>query len=191
MFTRQEVCALADIQVERFKSLVRRDQLPTINVPSSGASDSTRDAVREPGWNRFSAFDTFMIAVQESFSREIGYADGLSSKTASMIVSNNRDVIHDVLLAPSRTRDQWLGYAGGSPNKPGSNELPGGRNVSGTLKDILRAMEHDEAGHARLFLVNVNAVLRDVDARAKKHLKIDFGASARIELADDENIDVG
>lgn len=89
------------------------------------------------------------------------------------------------MLAPSasKSKDRWLGYTGGVSSKPG--EPPGGRNVSGTMREVLKAMEHDQEGHARLFLVNVDAVLREVDARARKHLKIDFGASARIEIMED------
>lgn len=177
MFTRQEVCTLADTLVDRFKTLARRDQL---------ATTVARDAAKESGWHRFSAEEVFMVAIQEGLTREIGYADGLSAKTASHIVINNREIIRDVLSAPSasKSKDRWLGYAGGVPSKPG--EPAGGRNVSGTLKDIIKAMDRDEDGHARLFLVNVDAVLRDVDARARKHLKIDFGASARIELMEEE-----
>jgi hypothetical protein len=188
MFTRQAICALADIPVERFKSLVRRDQLPTINVPIGGISDAARDAAKEPGWNRFSAEDAFMIAVQEGLSRQIGYADGLSysSQTASRIVANNRDAIQDVLKSPSHahSKDRWLGYAGASVDKRASGENPGGRNVSGILKEVLETLARDEDGYTRLFLVNADAVLREVQARAEKDLKIDFIASARLEMMD-------
>ncbi len=178
MFTRQEVCDLADIKPERFKTLIRRDQLPA--VLSQVAEDE------DANLHRFSAEATVLIAIQENLSRQIGYADGLSSKTAAQIVSQHRAVIRDVLMAPAstRSRERWLGYAGGTPIKLG--DPPGGRDVSGTLKEVVKVLERDEYDHARLFLANVDAVLREVDARARKHLKIDFGASARIELMEEQ-----
>lgn len=81
MFTRQEVCALAAIPVERFKTMIRRDQLPSVH------SDAAKDSYR------FSAEAAFTIAIQESLSREIGCADGLSLTTASRIVAYNREII--------------------------------------------------------------------------------------------------
>ncbi|TGN86701.1 hypothetical protein EOW77_0019020 [Bradyrhizobium yuanmingense] len=172
LFTRQEACTLAAMEVERFKAMGRRNQLATIDMSESG-------------WSRYSAEGVFMMAIQEALMREIGYADGLSAKAASRVVSYNREIIREILSAPSLTKskDRWLGYAGGEPSKP--DEPPGGRNVSGAFKDVVRSLERDDDGYARLFLVNGDAVLREVDARAKKQLKIDFSASARIELMEE------
>lgn len=90
-----------------------------------------------------------------------------------------------MLSAPARARnkDRWLGYAGGESSELG--DRAGGRNFSGTLNEVPKAMNRDEDGHARLFLVNVDAVLREVNARARKLLKIDFGAPALIELLEE------
>jgi hypothetical protein len=186
MFTRQEVCTLTEIPVERIKSLVRRQELPTAFFLVPSLSDTRRDQIKERGWNRFSALEVFSIAVQESLFRQIGYADGLSAETASRIAGNNAHALVEVLSSPSKVsrKDKWVGYAG-SEREGTDAENPGGRNIFGTLEDILKTLQRGDDGHVRLFLANADAVLREVQARAKKHLKIDFIASALTELMDE------
>jgi hypothetical protein len=179
MFTRQDVCALTGIPVERVKSLIRRDELPF-----SRSLVGLQGKSQERAWNRFSAFEVFLIAIQECLFRQNGYADGVSAKTASDIVTNNKQAIYDALCSPSSDykNDQWIGYAG-SAWDDATNENPGGRNVFGALEEVMKMLrrEQDNA-YARLLIVNADATLREVHARAKKNLKIDFIASALTEL---------
>ena len=52
MYTRQHVCTLANIEVERFKNLVRRDQLPSMPpVIIPGLSEQLMDRAKTVGWN--------------------------------------------------------------------------------------------------------------------------------------------
>jgi hypothetical protein len=181
MFTRQEVCALADTPVERFKSWVRRNELPTAYAPISGVLDN---APKDSGWNRYSALEVFLIAVQEALFRQIGEFSGIAADTASWIVAMNARTARDV-LASSLTAtedDRWIGYAGALRDDTSSKEKSVYSNVSGTLDDVLKSLQKGGDRHVRLLLVNADAVLRGVQARAKKNLKIDFVASARIEL---------
>lgn len=89
MFSRQDVCALTGIPVARFKSLARRNQLPTPYVPPAGASEDAQDHAKERGWNWFSPIDVLNIAVQERLMMQIGYADGFGADTAANVVTNN------------------------------------------------------------------------------------------------------
>jgi len=174
MFTRQEVCALTGIPVERFKSLVRRDQIAII-------------LANESGWNYFSAMDVFRIAIQERLSCQIGYADGLSADTAAKIISNNAEGIEEVFwqsLGKKAAPDKWFGYVGFSGDLDVNN---GGDGVFGTLSEVTKLIERkDRNGEQpmRVFLVNADSVLREVAARATKHLNIDFIVSGKTEMAD-------
>lgn len=182
MFTRQDVCALTGIPVERFKSLARRNQLPTIYVPPAGASAGIQDHAKERGWNWFSPIDVLLIAVQERLMAQIGYADGFSADTAAKIVINNAGDIGNILWLASPTigetspHDIWVGYLGYTDQVGGDN---GGRNVSGSLASIVGWIEAD-ADKSRLVLVNVSAVLRDIRNRADR-LNIEFVVPAESE----------
>lgn len=170
MFTRQEACVLTGIPVQRFKSLVRRDQIAII-IPNG------------PGWTYFSAMDVFKAAVQERLSCEIGYADGLSPDTAARIVSNNAEVLEDFFWqfpGGEAEPDKWIGYVGFSGDLDVNN---GGKNIFGTLSEVTKSLEPNNQP-IRLFLVNADAVLREVAARAIKHLNIDFIVSGKTEMAD-------
>lgn len=173
MFTRQEVCTLTGISLERFKSLVRREQIAII-LPDG------------PGWTYFSAMDVFMIAIQERLSCQIGYADGLSSDTAAKIVSYNAQGLRDEVFwqfpAGKDEPDKWIGYVGFSGDLDVNN---GGKNIFGTLSEVTESIERNKSDQpVRVFLVNADSVLREVAARAIKHLNIDFIVSGLTEMAD-------
>jgi hypothetical protein len=170
MYTRQHVCVLANIDVERFKTLARRNQLPTVFVPPMGVNERSLDRMQTPGWNRFPTLDAAKITVSEAFNQQMGYADGLSSTTAAMIASNNSEGILEALQkwadspAPS-SKDIWVGYAG-------FYERGGGENVFGTLETVSKRLsEYSTRAFAsewpaRLFLVNVSEVIREMARRA-------------------------
>ncbi|MBH5400446.1 hypothetical protein HZZ13_22010 [Bradyrhizobium sp. CNPSo 4010] len=172
MFTRQDVCAMTGIPVAAFKTRARRDQLPTVNVPSQGATDEIRDRAKERGWNWFSPVDVLLIAVQERLMMEIGYADGSSAATAAKIVECNAgDIGHMYWLAsptigePS-PHDLWVGYLGYT-DQGGRNS--GGRNLGGDLVSVLGQLKADvEQQKARLVLVNASTVLRDIRNNAAR-----------------------
>jgi hypothetical protein len=172
MFTRQEVCVLTGIPVERFKSLIRRDQIAII-LPDG------------PGWNYFSAMDVFKIAIQERLSCQIGYADGLPADTAAMISDNNKAALWDFFWqfpAGKAEPDKWIGYVGFSGDLDVNN---GGKNIFGTLSEVTKSIERTKSDEPmRVFLVNADSVLREVAARAIKHLNIDFIVSGKTEMAD-------
>jgi hypothetical protein len=175
MFTRQEVCTLADIPVERIKSWIRRNELPTAY---------TRDQAKQAGWNRFSAVEVFKIAIQESLFRQIGEFSGVAADTASWVVAMNGDAVQKIISSGTpKDKDRWIGYAG-ALRDGSTKEKSVYSNVSGSLDDILTALQPAGGRYVRLLLVNADDVLRQVQARAKKHLKIDFVASALIEMAD-------
>lgn len=187
MFSRQDVCALTGISVARFKSLARRDQLPTTYVPPAGASEDTQDHAKERGWNWFSPVDVLLIAVQERLMMQIGYADGYadgsSADTAAKIVINNAGDIGRIFWLASPTigepspHDLWVGYLGYTDRLGGSY---GGRNIGGSLATIVaEQVKVDTAGEqpARLVLVNVSAVLRDIRNNAAR-LNITFPVPA-------------
>lgn len=87
MFTRQEVCALADIPVERFKTMIRRDQLPTV------LSRRRQRSVSLSLWRR-----PLAIAIQESLSRNrLCRRASLDDCVIFRIVAYNCEIIRDVL----------------------------------------------------------------------------------------------
>lgn len=168
MFSRQDVCALTGIPVARFKSLARRNQLPTPYVPPAGASEDAQDHAKERGWNWFSPIDVLNIAVQERLMMQIGYADGFGADTAANVVTNNAGDIGRIFwLASARIgepspHDLWVGYLGYTDRLGGSY---GGRNLSGSLAAIVAEQinsDSDDGQAARVALVNVSAVLRDI-----------------------------
>lgn len=186
MHTRQDVCALTGIPVERFKTLARRDQLPTFHTTPAGVSDEILDKARERNWNWFAPYDVFRIAIQAQLMAEIGYADGLAASTAEKIVSNNNECIRPVFFLAPKGRiekpshhDIWIGYLGFT-DADGGNK--GGQNLGGSLSNIVSTIKSDERqGHkSRLFLVNVSAVLREIRQRANR-LGIEFLVAAELD----------
>lgn len=169
MYTRQDVCRLTGIGVERFKGLARREQLATISIPKIGITDAIRDHAKERGWNWFSAIDVFLIAVQEQLSREMGYSNGLGPEDAARIVWNNSGELGEVFwTSPSSgvkeaANDVWVGYAA-FDGPTGQNN--GGRNLIGSLSKLLERTNSSEDRFARVFLVNADAVLRNIESRA-------------------------
>ncbi|MCW1996604.1 hypothetical protein [Bradyrhizobium diazoefficiens] len=129
-----------------------------------------------------------MIAMQEALFRKIGDFSGVAAETASWVVAMNARAIRDILLdrphyPPSAVdQDRWIGYVG-ALNDAGK-EKKVFSNVSGTLDDVLKTIRDSGDHHGRLLLLNADAVLRGVQARAKKELKIDFIASALASLSD-------
>lgn len=181
MFTRQDVCALTGIPVERFKSLARRNQLPTVYAPPRGAPEDCQDRAKERGWNWFSPIDVLLIAVQERLTAQIGYADGSDTGTATNVVVNNAGDIGRIFWLASPTigdpspDDLWVGYVGHADRLDGSS---GCSHLGGSLARIMQKAGGDTAQEgARLVLVNVSAVLRDVRTNADR-LKITFPVPA-------------
>ncbi|RXG87649.1 hypothetical protein [Bradyrhizobium vignae] len=183
MFSRQDVCALTGIPVARFKSLARRDQLPTAYVPPAGASEEIQDHAKERGWNWFSPIDVLLIAVQERLMMQIGYAEGFAADTAAKVVTNNAGDIGRIFWLASKTigepspHDLWVGYLGYTDRLGGSH---GGRNLSGSLATIVAEQinsDTPEAQPARVVLVNVSAVLRDIRNSATR-LNVTFPVPA-------------
>jgi hypothetical protein len=163
MFQRKEVCKLTGIEEGRFKILAHRGQLPSLQAEDEGA-----DAQEAAGWKRYSALDVLMIALAERLMGQIGYADGLRPDTAAKIVSNALSGLDlDPLAADTAPDDRWIGYVG-EPAEPGS--IDGGWNVSGSVAQVaLRIVESAADGNrpARVFLINVSEVLREVRHRAE------------------------
>lgn len=172
MFTRQDVCALTGIPVERFKSLARRNQLPTVYVPPRGAPEDCQDRAKERGWNWFSPIDVLLIAVQERLTAQIGYADGSDPRTAANVVVNNAGDIGRIYWLASSTigdasqDDLWVGYVGHADRL---DDGSGCSHVGGSLARIMETIGDDTAREGRrLVLVNVSAVLRDVRTNADR-----------------------
>lgn len=175
MFTRRDVCTLTGFNENQFKALARREQLVfgTTETPSS-------EGDFERHWNRFSAFDVLLVAIQNSLMLRSGYADGLKPETARDIVANNSGAIAR-LLEESLKSDQWIGYVGQPINR---YCYDGGFHVYGSLTDVAekvtahcvdatdpssrRLFERDPAA-LRVYLINVSEVLRTVRARATDH----------------------
>jgi hypothetical protein len=166
MYTRARVCTLAGMDPERFKSLARRDQLPTNFVPigKHKGDDNIQDEIRTRGWNRFSNFDAACIAVTNALASQMGYADGLTHATASKVVSCNSGAITEALensKATPNASDIWVGYVAYGNG--------GGANRAGDLASIaLTLLAELNAGEqvARVFAVNVSDVLRTMRQRA-------------------------
>jgi hypothetical protein len=184
MHTRQDVCALTGIPVERFKTLARREQLPTVCVPPTGTSEETLDRVRERNWNWFTPIDVFRIAIQSRLMSEIGY-DGLAASTAANIVISNSSDIGNVFHLASKGKieksshhDIWIGYLGITDADDKNNVC---RDLSGSLANIVSTIKSVDQGHkSRLFLVNASAVLREIRQRANR-LGIEFLVAAELD----------
>lgn len=176
MYTRRDVCALTGLSEAQFKNLARRDQFP-FERPQTLNSEAYRDDIGAPGWNRFSAVDVLLIAVQQRLMSTIGYADGLGPETARNIVGNNGGAIADMLRASVKS-DEWIGYVGQPIERGGSD---GGFNVSGSVAAVFERIsrrcvaEGDptssslftaDSAAERIFLVNVSEVLRALRSRA-------------------------
>lgn len=157
-FQRQSVCFLTNIPVERFKTLARRDQLPTL-------PDQIED--RDGERRQYSDLDVLAIAVAERLWCQIGYAEGLLPGPASKIVGNALGGLDNILFSNPRS-DQWIGYVGQPSERGGSL---GGYNVAGSLAEIFAAIRaaNDEAPSERVFLINVSEVFRAIRMRAEKH----------------------
>ena len=144
MYLRSEVCELTGIQPERFKTLLRRDQLPVHFI-----------LAKERAWYRYSSEEVLAVALAEQFMCKIGYADGLPPGVSTAIVEGTRGLMFKPFAA--RRRDWWIGYVGfDKPN--------GGQNLAGTLPQIFRKVA---VKGLRLFLVNVDETLREIKARAQ------------------------
>jgi hypothetical protein len=149
---RQTVCALSAIPVARFKTLARRHQLP--KLVDAEYDDEGDDE------GSYSDLDVLAIAVAERLMCQLGYSDGLPPGAAQQIVSNSLGLLEHPFTAGRA--DHWIGYVG---------QTSGGYNVSGTLAQILaevRSASEECGPAARIFIVNVSDVLRDVKARAER-----------------------
>jgi hypothetical protein len=150
-----------------------------LNLP-----EQVGEKLAETGWNRFSAYDVFLIAVQDRLACQIGYADGVSYETASKIVTNNNMALLDAFKSGIKSKirgrkvirtkpdDIWLGYMGDISYQGQT----GGANTSiygGNLVDIAEGASSSRASFMRLYVVNASFVLREVLQRADQ-LKIIF-----------------
>lgn len=163
MHTRHAVCVLADMQPEHFKSLARRDQLPTIHVPVV-SDEKIEDDAGTRGWNRFSDVEAVQIAVSNALAVQMGYADGVSHATASKIVNCNGGAIVDALakIGPLASGgDVWMSYVAYGD--------AGGANRSGDLASITLGILSEMANGgsvARIFAINISDVVRKMILRA-------------------------
>jgi hypothetical protein len=174
MFTRQDVCALTGIPVAAFKTRARRNQLPTVvaNGAFNNAPEDIRDHAKERGWNWFSPIDVLLIAVQQRLMMEIGYSDGYGADTAANVVTKNASEIGRIYWLASPTIDKpsphdlWVGYVGFTDHE---GRASGGREIGGHIEGILSSIAADgDRQKARLGIVNVSAVLRDVRNNAAR-----------------------
>jgi len=163
MYTRRDVCGLTGIDETRFKTLARRDQLPTL-LAERGPDESHRDEGRVRGWNRFTSFEVIQIAVAERLMCQIGYADGVRPETAAKIASQCGNGIARMLGKPNGP-DIWVGYVG-SPVEHGGAD--GGQDVADTILQIAKKIADLRPSAERVFLVNVGEVIRTIEQRAER-----------------------
>jgi hypothetical protein len=110
---------------------------------------------------------------------QFGYAAGFDTATAAQIVIRNAGDIGRIFWLASPTIDEpsphdlWVGYLGHTDPLTGRCS-----QISGTLSRVLEIAGADtQRGHARLVLVNVSEVLRDVRGSAD-HFKITYPVPA-------------
>lgn len=159
MYTRRDVCTLTGIEESRFKTLARREQLPTLRVVPNDEDEQAS------GWNRFNSFEVIQLAIAERLMCQIGYADGLRPDTAAKIASQCGEGIETALRRSAA--DIWVGYVGVPAERGG---VDGGMNVHGTFFQIAKRLAELGDGPAeRVFLVNVSEVVRAIKQRADEH----------------------
>jgi hypothetical protein len=162
MYTRRDVCKLANIDEARFKALAYRDQLPT--VPAS-AGVRERDEDQAPGWSRFSAYELIQIAVAERLSCQLGYVKGLRPDDVAKIASECGEGLMEMLSRTSGP-DIWVGYVGRPAERGG---FVGGENVYGTITQVAKKIGDVSMGIAeRAFLVNASEIYRTVAERSEE-----------------------
>lgn len=161
-FSRQATCELANLDVEHFKTLMGREQLPRGTFYRPGEESR--------GWKRFTALDVFQLAVFRALIAQVRDSRGLTPDIAARIVNLNRGNLSTLFKASTQgvtaADDLWIGH---TDLKNGT-----GRNIAGSLSQVAVALEKSNRPVAsRVFLVNASSVMRELLERA---------ASAKIDL---------
>lgn len=161
MYTRIDLCALSGIDIDNFKSLWRRDQLPI----AAGAN------VRARRVEGYSALDVITVAVGQAFISQAGYERGLQASGAMPIAAAASDWIHAAFAKPSGD-DIWAGMLGARVGRFENGRVKAGWHVGGTLAEVTaeisRENSRSRSGVVRAFLINVSEVIREVQERARQ-----------------------
>lgn len=170
MYTRMETCTLAGLDIDNFKALAHRDQLP---IMQSKAGSRRSDG--------YSAYDVLVIASGHALSIRAGYERGLQPSTAMPIAAAARDWIQQAFAYPSGQPDIWVGTIAARVSSFDAGKAKAGWYVGGTLANVATEIEKQSAridnGVFRVFLVNVSDVVREVRGRARR-AKIFFPSDA-------------
>lgn len=167
MYTRAELCVLSCLDIDNFKSLAHREQLP-VAAPRGRARRS----------EGYSAIDVLTVAVGQAFISRTGYERGLQPSSAMPIAAAARDWIGKA-FASAAGLDIWAGMIGARVGRFENGKVKAGWHVGGTLAEVSAEVERQNArpdgGATRIFLVNVSEVIREVRMRARQE-KIFFPA---------------
>lgn len=154
-YTRNMACTLANLGVQQFKTLERRNQLAVRDRATPLEEDSGRT------WRRMNKTDVAVLAAQAALLADYPEnISGLAPDTTKMIVSNTAWFIAEV-VADTGPVDAWLGYV----TKISEGGHSGG-HVSGTLADVTAQIASDGPTASRVYLLNLSRVIREVAGRA-------------------------
>lgn len=161
MYNRADTCSLSGFDIDHFKTLAHRSQLPI----SSGTRERSRRA------EGYSALDVLTLAVANALIAQAGYERGVQSSTAMPIAAAASEWIRTAYTRP-HDPDIWAGMIGARVGRFEKGRVRAGWYVGGTLAsittEITREGQSDERGILRVFLVNVSEVIRDVKLRARR-----------------------
>lgn len=153
-YSRQTVCSLAGIDVDRFKVLARRGQ--NIAWLQEGEDGEAFDPYeRRPP---ISGFQALLLAIQTELTLPAGMLDGLSPPDAYQIVNNNAHAVHEAV----KSREPYfIGYAGDP-----QDGRAGGFQLFGSFAEVAAMVASKGGNPARVTLVNVSRVYQAVLDRA-------------------------
>ncbi|MFN3349465.1 hypothetical protein [Pseudorhodoplanes sp.] len=171
-YSRQDCCALAAIDDERFKTMVRRQQIPVPHSPRRSGSARRSDAA-------FSEIDILVVAVGEAIRASVGQDRGLPADSAMRLALAAREYIERAFKQRMAGGDLWAGIVVGRVFL--SSRSFGFKTawyVGGSLSDVMTQIEREQGVSGepvRVFAVNISAVIREVIERAD-HAGIPFAA---------------
>lgn len=165
MLTRSELCILAAIDMERFKSMSRRGQLPFMG------DDSTSEKTEVAGRRRYSPEDAVRLVLLDNLARR----DGLPLDAAAKIIVNVGYLFgrRSYFIPEDPTQDLWIGIARTSYEEEIGKCIDGAFHVAGLLGDVLSKVQDQQTKFSdtvfRLDIVNFSDACRIVLRRARAH----------------------
>lgn len=161
MFTRIDLCALAGIDTDRFKSLWHRRQLPLRQTNNARARRA----------ELYSPLDVLTLAVGECLAGRVGGERGLSAAGAMIVAAMVREWTAIAYASPAAA-DVWAACIASRSGRIRQNgELKTIWYSGGALAHVVASAigdrQNDQAA-IRVFMINLSEVVRDVKARAKQ-----------------------